>query len=292
MPHSISRQSYGKCDVNLTQVSRDKNRHSIIELTADIELDGDFEASYVAGDNRLVIPTDTMKNTVYALAKQRGVACLESFGQILVKHFVDSFQHVSRAMARLSEQPWRRISVDGSEHPHAFIGGGSLRHIATVSSDRSSLEITSGLDGLTVLKTTGSGFSGFLKDQYTTLQKTDDRIFATTISSKWDYREQNADWTHCRQVVRETLLEVFATHESHSVQQTLYAMASAVLEACAALKSITLNLPNQHRLLADLKPFGLDNENEIFVPTSEPYGVISATVERGSDGLDPNSGKC
>ena len=176
MKHNITRQSYGKCQVNLTKVSRAGPQHSIIELTADIELDGDFDATYLAGDNRLVIPTDTMRNTVYALAKQRGVSAIESFGQILVKHFIDSFQHVSRATVRLSEQPWRRIAVDGSEHPHAFIGGDTMRHIATVSGDRSSVEIMSGLDGLTVLKTTGSGFSGFLKDQYTTLQETEDRV--------------------------------------------------------------------------------------------------------------------
>ena len=283
MQHTITYQSYGKCQVNLTKVSREGPLHSIIELTADIELDGDFEASYRAGNNSLVIPTDTMKNTVYALAKQHGVASIESFGQTLVEHFIDSFAHVSRATVRLSEQPWRRIAVNNSEHPHAFIGGGSLRYLATVCSDRSSLEITSGLDGLTVLKTSGSGFSGFVKDQYTTLQDTDDRVFATTINSQWNYRDQHVEWPSCRQVVRETLLKVFATHKSLSVQQTLYAMAGAVLEGCTVVKSITLTLPNQHRLVVDLKPFGLDNDNEVFVSTSEPYGVISTTVERGSD---------
>ena len=151
MPHPISHQSYGKCRVNVTKVSRESRQHSLVEFAVDVELEGDFEASYVDGDNRQVIPTDTMKNTVYALAQESGVASIEAIGTLLAQHFVDSFQHVSRAEIRLSEQPWRRIAVDGSEHPHAFVGGGSLQYLATVSCDRDTLHIMSGLEGLTVL---------------------------------------------------------------------------------------------------------------------------------------------
>jgi len=142
---------------------------------------------------------------------------------------------------------------------------------------------SSGIDGLTVLKTTDSGFSDFLRDEYTTLADTDDRIFATKITAQWDYADETVDWSDCREIIRETLLRVFATHDSKSVQHTLYEMASASLDACYAVQSIKLLMPNQHRLLIDLEPFGLDNENEIFVPTSEPFGMISATVDRGSN---------
>ena len=283
MPHFVSEQSYGKCNVRLTKLSRANNRHSIVELSADIQLDGDFDAAYTAADNRLVVPTDTMKNTVYVLAKQHDIPSIESFGQMLGKHFIDHFDHVTRATVHLSEQPWQRILVDETGHDHAFLASNSFRATAVVSADRDSVKTTSGIEDLTVLKTTDSGFSDFLKDGYTTLADTDDRIFGTTITAEWDYADDTADWSNCREIIRETLLKVFATHDSKSVQHTLYAMASAALDACDAVQSIKLQMPNQHRLLVDLTPFGLDNDNEIFVPTSEPFGMISATVERGAD---------
>jgi len=229
------------------------------------------------------VPTDTLKNTIYALAKQHAVTSIESFGQTLAQHFIAEFDHVSRVTVRLSEQPWQRILVDGSEHDHAFSAAGSERYTAVVSSDRQSMKTTSGLNGLVVLKTTGSGFGGFLQDRFTTLRESDDRIFATTITAEWDACNPDIDWASCRHNVRQKLLEVFATHDSASVQHTLYAMAIAVLDTSEAIQSITLKMPNQHRLLVDLEAFGLANPNEIFVPTREPYGMICATVKRDSE---------
>lgn len=279
--YSITQHSYGKNQVRLTRVTRHNGQHSLIELTADIELEGEFESAYTEGDNHLVVPTDTIKNTLYALAKQKGVLGLESFGCSVVKHFLDHFQHVSHATIRLWEHPWTRIVVDGKSHPHAFCGSGGECFTAVVSGDRTDLRITSGIDGLAVLKTSGSGFRNFLKDPYTTMEETDDRILATTITADWNYRGTDNDWPACRRLVRTTLLEVFATHQSLSVQHTLYAMASAALDVCDELQSITLRMPNQHRILVDLKPFGLVNDNEIFVPTAAPQGMIQATVNRG-----------
>jgi urate oxidase len=158
-------------------------------MTVDVQLDGDFEAAYTAANNRLVVPTDTMKNTVYALAKQTDFPTIESFGRTLGAHFVDAFEHVSKVTVRLVGQPWKRIVVEGSEHPHAFIGGGNECETAIVIQDRASQTITSGLEGLVILKTTGSGFSDFLRDPYTTLPETEDRIFATTVNAHWRYGE-------------------------------------------------------------------------------------------------------
>ena len=279
MPHSISRQSYGKCAVPLTKVSRIGSRHSVVELTVDVELDGDFEAAYTMAANRLVIPTDTMKNTIYVLGKQHDIAGIESFGQHVVQHFINTFEHVTCATVRLTKQPWQRILVDGAEHDHAFMGRGVERETATVSSDRLALQITSGLDGLTLLKTTGSGFSGFLRDRFTTLEETADRILATTVTASWDSRP-DTDWTSCREVVRRALVETFAEHHSASVQHTLYAMASAALDECRTIQTITLEMPNQHRIPVDLEPFALESAGEVFAAASEPYGMIRATVGR------------
>ena len=282
MPAVLTQHSYGKSRVRLTRVTRLPDRHEIRELTVDIRLEGDFDASYTLGDNSRIIATDTMKNVVYALAQGRPAEAIEDFGAVLAGHFVEGFPHVRSATVGLAEHPWRRISVDGVDHPHAFVGGDGERRTATITRGLDGPKVESGLGGLMVLKTTGSGFSGFLRDRHTTLPETTDRIFATEIRSRWTYAPGAIvrwDETHSR--VRRALLETFAVHESLAVQQTLHAMGEAALDACAEIEEITLTLPNQHRILVDLERFGQSNANEIFVATDEPFGLITGTLRRG-----------
>lgn len=272
--------SYGKSQVRLTKVTRHADRHEIKELTVDVRLEGDFEASYTAGDNSRVVATDTMKNVVYALAGRHPLTDVESFGQALAGHFLEHFAPVNRAAVRLVEQPWQRVVLAGQEHPHTFLGGGGERRTATVTLGREDARIESGLEGLLLLKTTDSAFRGFVRDQYTTLPDADDRLFATAVTATWDYREDRIDWDRSFELVRRALVEAFAGHRSLSVQHTLHAMGTAALEACDAVRRITLTLPNRHRLLVNLQPFGLDNPNVIFVPTDEPFGLITGTLTR------------
>jgi urate oxidase len=278
----LSHNAYGKSRVRLTKVTRQADRHDLKELTIDIRLEGDFADSYTHGDNSRIIATDSMKNTVYVLAREHPLTDLESFGQHLTDFFLTHYPHVTSAQARLVEQPWRRITVAGQGHPHAFLGGGSEQRTCTVAATRRERRVESGLDNLLILKTTDSGFRGFIRDRYTTLPDTNDRIFATILTAGWQYRDMNADWNGCYQHLRQTLLEVFARHQSLSVQQTLHDMGVAALEACDAIQEITLTMPNQHRLLVNLQPFGLDNPNAIFVPTDEPFGLITGTLRRDS----------
>jgi urate oxidase len=277
----LTHHSYGKSQVRLTKVTRHPDRHELKELCVAVRLEGDFDASYLRGDNSRVVATDTMKNTVYALAKDHALADIESFGQALARHFMEHYPHVSAATIEVAEQPWQRLVVDGREHPHAFAGGGGETRTCAVTLTRQGLRIRSGLDGLLLLKTTDSGFAGFLRDAYTTLPDTDDRIFATALSADWAYAEAAADWDRCHRLVREAMLSTFANHKSLSVQQTLYAMGAAALEACAEVEEISLRMPNKHRILVDLRPFGRENNNEVFVATEEPYGLITGTVKRG-----------
>jgi urate oxidase len=277
----LTHNAYGKAQIRLTKVSRHAGRHHLKELCVAIQLEGDFAASYVDGDNSRIVATDTMKNTVYVLAKKHALADLESFGVALSHHFLEHYPHVSVATISLVEQPWQRMVIDGQEHPYAFVGGGSEKRTCTVARTRQGLRVESGLDDLALLKTTDSAFTGFIRDAYTTLAETDDRIFATNVSASWLYAETPEDWNHCHQRIRQALLEEFARHKSLAVQQTLHAMGTAALEACSQIEQIKLRMPNKHRLLVNLHPFGLDNNNEIFVATEEPYGVITGTLRRG-----------
>jgi urate oxidase len=241
-------------------------------VTVDIQLEGAFEAVYADGDNSSCIATDTMKNTVYALARQDPIHHVESFAVRLADHFVAK-PAVTRVRIGVVEHRWDRVGA------HAFVQAGGEQWTATVTRDKAGAEIVSGLSNLVVLKTTDSAFSGFPRDQYTTLPEKEDRILATSVTASWTYRPSTTDFA-ARDRVRTALVDTFAGHRSRSVQHTLYAMAEAALAACADVKAITLTMPNRHHLLVDLNPFGLDNPNEIFVPTDLPFGLIEATITR------------
>jgi urate oxidase len=227
-----------------------------------------------------VLPTDTMRNTVYALAKQHPVEPVEGFGRALVEHFLAASSEAEQVRIRIAAHGWARIGAAGQPHPHSFVRASGERRMAWVSGDRQEVRYEAGVEEVEVLKTTRSSFEGYIRDEYTTLPETKDRIFATVLSARWGYDREPADFDAAFERVRAALLETFAGHDSKSVQQTLYAMGAAALEAAPEVSEIRLSLPNRHHLLFDIGRFGLENPNEVFVPTSEPFGLIEATIVR------------
>ena len=285
----LGQNNYGKSRVRLVRVARHPDRHDIADLTVDVALEGDFTAAHVAGDNTGLLATDTMRNTVYALAQGHPVDDIERFGMRLVERFVAAGPSVRRARIHLVSHPWQRlVTRDGAPHEHAFQRGSGGDRVATVAGDASAFEIEAGIDGLVVLKTTGSGWEGYLRDEYTSLAETDDRIMATEITARWTYRDADLDFTASWHAVRDVVLEAFGDHYSPSVQFTLHRMGEAVLEARPEVQRISLSLPNKHHLLYDLTRFGLDNDHEIFHATDEPYGLIEGTVERAPTRAEDN----
>jgi len=272
MTAALTWNRYGKSSIRLVKVRRSADPHDVIDLTIDVALEGAFEKVYTDGDNRGCLATDTMKNTVYAFAKVEPLDHVESFAVKLAEHFSEK-PGVSLVRIAIDEHPWTRL------HPHAFARAGDEVWTTVVTSVDDAASITSGLRGLVVLKTTDSAFSGFPRDQFTTLPETRDRILATSITAAWTYADGFEDFAQ-RTAVRAALLETFAGHKSESVQQTLYAMGEAALAACRGVMDVQLSLPNRHHLLVDLSPFGLDNRNEIFVATEQPYGLIEARISR------------
>jgi urate oxidase len=221
-----------------------------------------------------------MKNTVYALARQFEIDAIEEFARALATHFLRQNPILTRARATIREQPWNRISVHGRGHPHAFLRGSDETDVATVTAEGDSARIESGIDEIRVLKTTGSAFEGFQRDQFTTLRDTVDRVLATAMRVRWTYGLTEISYAETRERVRQAILETFAEHESRSVQHTAYATGEAVLQRCPEIDAIAFSMPNKHHLIVDLTPFGLDNPNEIFVATDEPYGLIETIVRR------------
>ncbi len=276
----LKSQSYGKSKVRFTKVTRRDELHEVVECLVNVQLDGHFEKTYFTGDNSQVIPTDTIKNTVYAIARQNDWVDIETYGKQLTNHFLDRFEHVSFAYVQIDETLWQRISVDGNPHNHSFVKGQNEVPKCWVQQTRESCSVESRLSGLQVLKTTASGFVGYIVDSYTTLQETTDRIFATSIDAKWSWVSSPSNCNAVRNEVRSIILRMFATEYSPSVQFTIYRIGQAVLEAIPSIQEITLAMPNQHRLLMNMEKIGFDNPNLIFVPTDEPYGDISATISR------------
>ena len=276
----LGQNSYGKSGIRLVKIHRRGENHDVTDLTVAVRFEGEFAAAHEQGDNAAVLPTDTMKNTVYALASSHPLHDIESFGLDLAHHFLSKNPGVSRVAVTLVEHPWERLTVAERPHPSAFRRSGEETRFACITRTHAGATVEAGLDGLVILKSSQSAFAGFRRDEFTTLRETRDRIFATSVAARWRYSGTDLPFKVVARTVRQTLIETFAEHRSESVQHTLHAMGEAVLERHAEVDEIRLSLPNRHHILADLSPFGLENKNEIFVPTDAPYGLIEATVKR------------
>jgi urate oxidase len=277
----IIHDNYGKSRVRLLKIYRGQDRHEIQNVTVKISFEGEFEEIHSRGDNAKCLPTDTMKNTVYALAAQEnGIEEIEDFGMRLAFYFLANNPQVSQVCIDMAEHGYKRMKFGEAEHPHGFIRGSEEKHTTSIKATREGTTVESGVEDLIVLKTAKSGFVGYMKDQYTTLPETTDRVLSTAVKATWRYSSPPVVEKNSWHEVRETILETFANHDSLSVQHTLYAMGEAVLEKFSQVEEIDMSLPNIHFLPVNLAKFGLENENCIFLPTDEPHGLIEARLSR------------
>jgi urate oxidase len=277
----LAENNYGESRVRLLRVVRQEGRHDIKELTVGIRFEGDFQAAHTKGENKKILPADTMKNSVYVIARQYPVEAIEDFALHLIEHFLTYNEQVSRVRIEITENPWSRIPHGTKPHAFAFArANGQGERTAILRGSREGIMTRAGVQNLDVLKTAKSAFDGFLRDPYTTLKEDRNRILSTTIQADWLYEGDEVEFSPVWYGVRQTLLETFAEHDSKSIQHTLYAMGEAVLATFDRIREIHLSLPNKHFNLADLAPFGMDNPGEVFLATDEPYGLIEATLRK------------
>jgi urate oxidase len=273
---------YGKAEIRLVRVGRDGEDHLLTDLNVSVSLAGDLASTHLTGDNAAVLPTDTQKNTVYAFAKEHLGAGqpIETFAARLAKHFVDSQPAIHRARVSIVEYAWQRLG------PHSFARTGSeTRTVSAVyGSHRSggtASWIVSGLSDLVLMNSAGSEFHGYIKDEYTTLPETTDRILATAVEARWRYMSTaSRDWDTTFNRARAALVTAFVNTYSYSLQQTLYSMGQHALDVCPEIGEIRLAMPNKHHFVVDLAPFGMTNDNEVFIAADRPYGLIEGTVLR------------
>jgi urate oxidase len=280
----LADHQYGKAETRLVRIYRDAEQHQIRDLNVSTCLRGQFADAYLRGDQANVLPTDTQKNTAYAFALERGVSDIETYALALARHFVDDVEPVQAARVEVDEYGWDRVALAGGHHPHAFVRASQEVTSTTATVVGRGREqrvwILSGVRDLVLLKSTGSEFTGFLRDRYTTLAETDDRVLATSLTARWRHLLADADWKTVNTSVRQILIEQFATVHSLALQQSLWEMGKAVLAAHEGIAEIRLSAPNKHHFLVDLTPFGLENRGEVFHADDRPYGLIQCAVQR------------
>ena len=277
----LAENRYGKSHVRLMKVTRHAHGNDLREWTVQVLLRGDFASAHIDGDNSKILATDTMKNTVYSLARSSKATSMEEYAIELIDFLLGHNPQVSSAEVQIASTMWKRLTVDGEPHPDTFMrGSGELQTTRVERAQGGAFKIVSGLENMVVLKTAKSGFEGYIKESLTTLPETNDRLFGTAVRAEWVYVSDKLDYDAVRANIREVMLKTFAEHDSKSVQQTLYAMAESALTEVAEISEMELAMPNKHCLLVDLSRFGQDNPNEIFVPIDEPHGYIEARVVR------------
>ncbi len=277
----LAENRYGKSRVRLMQVTRGPEGNTLREWTVRVLLTGDFDSAHYDGDNSKILPTDTMKNTVYSVARNSSAISMEDYAKELVDFLLGRNPQVTAVQVAVEGAMWKRLTADGKPHPTSFMRGSDEVQITTVSREHAGkFQIDSGFKNLVIMKTADSGFEVYIKDDLTTLKETSDRLFCTAVTAEWRYTNPALDFDATRKIVREKMLNAFCAHKSKSVQETLYAMGKSALEHVVEIDQIDLIMPNKHCLLVDLSRFGQDNPNKIFVPTDEPAGHIEARVRR------------
>jgi len=282
MSTTLLENSYGASEIRLLKVRRLDHRHDLKELSIGIQLFGDFRDSYASGDNRGILPSDTIKNTVYALAKLYAIEQIEQFAQQLIDHFLGANQQVRKVCVEIGEPMWQHIPFGGKPHPWSFMPACPERRTATVTGTREAVEIEAGIENLQIIKSAGAAFEGYWRDPLTTLKESSDRILAASVKASWLYSDIEIPFSVYWHGVREALLDTFVEHQSSSLQNTLYSMAEAVLERYGDIAEIHLRVPSKDCRLVDLSAFGLENNNEVFAPADTPVELIEARLRRES----------
>ncbi len=271
---------YGKCRVRVLKVMKGK-KHKVCELEADVLLRGDLDDSYLSDDNSSIVPTDTVKNTVHALAHDYLGTCRVSFAKIIGSHFLSKYPHLDGVSVELRERRWGRMEIAGEAHPHSFFEEANGTWFCRGDFERDEDPVLSaGIMDHLVLKTTGSGFEGYNTCDLTTLPPTADRILSTRMTLEWFYRVDAEEYRSADDLVLEAAYRIFAETYSPSVQRTLFEIGEAALKAMPGIIKIALNLPNVHFLGMDLTKLGRPGNDTLFLPTDEPHGEIEAVVTR------------
>ena len=276
----LIKNKYGKGRVRIMRIHRDGDTQNVHQLNVKAMIEGDFARAYTDGDNSTSVSTDTVKNVVNIVARENPSLPTEEFCQVLAKRYLDDYKQIDSVVVTAHETKWNRLSVGGKAHPHSFVLDSNGKPFVEVSATRTGSSMMSGLDSFTFMKSTESGWENYAMDPATTIKPTGDRMCATSMVASWKWSGKPASYPETNKKIMDIMLEVFATTYSPSVQNSLYRMGEAALAAVPEISEISMACPNIHYILMNLAAFGMDNNNDVFLPTDEPHGQIECTVGR------------
>lgn len=276
----LSSHSYGASHIRLLRITRRGDRHDLRDLVIGVDVEGEVEDAFVKGDNELLLPADSLRNTVHAITRDESLADIEQIGLALAANFMEHQPQFTRVRITLSEQPWTRLPVNGRAQGQAFTTANSERRTATVTSNGSQVSVVAGLEDFTMMKTAGAAFEGYLADQYTTLAATPERVLSVATEARWTYLHEEVAYAPTWQGVRQLLVEAFVKQHSHSAEHTAHAMADVVLSSYADIGDVTVRLRQRSLPLVELAAFGLDNPRVLFRPEEAPELTAEVTLSR------------
>jgi urate oxidase len=277
---SLVSNRYGKGRVRTLRVERHGDHNMVREMSLLVMLEGDFERAYTDADNRKIIATDTIKNIVNLVARENVASGAEHFCQAVAHRFLDIYAHIGGVSVEGSETRWTRMVVDGADHPHGFILDGNGTSVVRLAQTRERTTMHSGVENFTFMKSTGSGWTDYLMDEFTTLPETTDRIAATSMNATWLWSGTPSNYAATNTLIVQEMLDIFVTTYSAGVQDSLYRMGEAALRAVPEISEISLACPNKHYLPIDLTRFGVSSDNAVFTPTDDPHGQIECVIAR------------
>src|ERR1700731_59656 len=277
----LIKSKYGKGRVRVMRIHRDGGREEVSQLSIKVMVEGDIARTFTHADNSNSVSTDTIKNVVNIVARENTGLSNEEFCQVLAKKYLDTYPQMTSVAVTAHETKWNRLSFGGKPHPHSFVLDNNGKPSVELTATRQGSTLISGIDGFTFMKSTQSGWAGYVKDPYTTIPETYDRMCATSMVASWKWSAKPVSYPATNAKILSTMLEVFSMTYSKSVQDSLYLMGEAALAAVPEISEISMACPNMHFILMNLKAFGLDNNNDVVLPTDEPHGQIECTVGRG-----------
>lgn len=276
----LSSHAYGAAGIRLLRVTRRGGRHDLRDLTVAVNVEGDVADAFARGDNELLLPADTLRNTVDALARDESLAEIEQLGLALARHFMAHQPQFTRVRIDLEERPWTRLPVGGRAQGQAFTASTSERRTASVTSNGTQVAVVAGLRDFAIMKTSGAAFEGYLADQFTTLEADPDRVLAVSADASWTYLHDEVTFGVYYQGIRDLLIEAFVQQTSRSAEHTAHEMASIVLSSYADVGDVTVRLRQRSLPLVELAPFGLDNPHVLFRPEDTPQLTAEVTLSR------------
>lgn len=276
----LSSHSYGASHIPLLRITRRGDRHDLRDLVIGVGVEGDVADAFTRGDNALLLPSDTLRNTAHAIARDETLAEIEHIGMALAGHFMSHQPQFTRVRIDLAEQPWARLPVGGRAQGQAFTTSNSERRTAVVTSNGSRMSVVAGLDDFTIMKTGGAAFEGYLADQFTTVASAPERVLSVTAAASWTYVHDEVPFGVTWHAIRQLLIEAFVEHHSRSAEHTAHAMADMVLASYVDVGDVTVRLRQRSLPLVELEKFGIENGRVLFQPEEAPELTADVTLSR------------